>query len=58
MGFGEYTNLVLNDAEEVHIKNKTKKDSQMDLAERRQYYIDTAGTSMRTFRTCVCVRGV
>ena len=55
MGFDEYMNLVLDDAEEVHIKNKTKKDSWADLAERRQHHVDTASVSMRTFRTCVCV---
>ena len=49
-------NLVLDDAEEVHIKNKTKEDSRADLAERRQHHVDTASVSMRTFRTCVCVK--
>ena len=49
MGFDEYMNLVLDDAEEVHIKNKTKKDSQTDLAERRQHHVDTASVAVITF---------
>ena len=49
MGFDECMNLVLDDAEEVRIKNKTRKDSQADFAERRQYHVDTANVSMRTF---------
>ena len=56
VGFDEYMNLVLDDAEEVHIKNKTKKTLRTDLAERRQHHVDTASVSMRTFRTCVCVK--
>ena len=56
MGFDEYMNLVLDDADEVHIKNKIKEDSRADFAERRQHHVDTASVSMRTFRTCVCVK--
>ena len=54
MGFDEYMNLVLDDAEEVHIKNKTKKTLRRILLKGDNIMLIQQVLRENTSNMCMC----